>query len=115
MIARKLAAAGIILAAALSLAACAPKYGDSTDEPSTGCTVTDKQAIAKSDGGTNYRVFSSCGVFGVQDDLFLGQWNSADTFNSIEVGKTYDFEAYGWRNGFFSTFPNILHATEVPR
>jgi hypothetical protein len=106
---KKILAAGLIAAAAFTLTGCSPAY----EGEATNCTVTDKQAVAMSKGGTNYRVFSSCGVFGVQDDLALGQWNSADTFNSIEVGKTYDFEAYGWRNGFFSTFPNILKATEV--
>jgi hypothetical protein len=104
--------AAMLAVAAIGLVAtgCAPKYeGDSTD-----CLVNDKQAISR-DSATDYRIFSTCGVFGVQDDPFIGQWNSADTFTSIEVGKTYDFEAYGWRNGFFSTFPNIKSATEVSR
>ncbi|UDL16538.1 hypothetical protein SEA_ZOOMAN_297 [Microbacterium phage Zooman] len=79
--------------------------GDKTD-----CVVNDKQAINR-DGKTDYRVFTdNCGVFGVQDDIWLWQWNSADVFGSIKVGETYDFEAYGWRNGLMSTFPNIKTA-----
>lgn len=125
---RKLATIGIgiILAGSvvLGLAACsgagAPgsgngKYpGGSYTGPKTGCTVTDKAAIGRSDSDgnntTDYRVYSSCGTFGVQDDPFIGQWNSADTYGSIVVGQTYDFEAYGWRNGLMSQFPNIKKA-----
>lgn len=103
--------AALALGGVLALAGCAPAYaGDTTD-----CTVNDKAALVTRAGGTDYRIYSTCGVFGVQDDMFLGQWNSADTYNTIEIGKTYDFEAYGWRNGFFSTFPNIIKATEVAR
>ncbi len=110
--------AGLALAGALVLSACSgsPAEPGTVDYPGgsysgekTDCKVTDKQAINR-EGNTDYRVFSSCGVFGVQDDPFIGQWNSADTFGSISVGKTYDFEAYGFRNGFLSTFPNIKTA-----
>lgn len=117
-------------ALALALALAASLGGCSGGEPAapadplgtfdgdkTSCTVTDKQAIGRTDedgrNTTDYRVFTSCGTFAVQDDPFIGQWNSADTFGSIQVDKTYDFEAYGWRNGFFSTFPNIKTAIEV--
>jgi len=107
---KKLAAVAAAALLAVTMSGCAPTY----DGDVTGCTVNQKEAIAQK-SGTDYRVFSDCGVFGVQDDIALGQWNSADTYGSIEVGKTYDFEAYGWRNGFFSTFPNITAATEVSK
>ncbi|URP22345.1 hypothetical protein SEA_BIG4_312 [Microbacterium phage Big4] len=110
--------AGLTLAAIVGLTGCASSAEPGTDGypggsysgDKTGCVVNDKQAI-RVDGGTDYRVFTdNCGTFGVQDDFWLGQWNSADTYGSIRVGDTYDFEAYGWRNGFFSTFPNIIKA-----
>lgn len=115
--------AGLAIAGVLALAGCATSAGPGQDGypggsysgDKTGCVVSDKQAIGRSDsdGGssTDYRVFTeNCGTFGVQDDPIIGQWNSADTYGSIKVGETYDFEAYGWRNGFYSTFPNIKTA-----
>lgn len=112
---------GLALALPIALSACS-EPGDSTPaDPlgnykgeKTNCLVQDKE-MSYLEGKTQYRIYSSCGVFGVQDDVWIGQWNSADTYGSIQVGKTYDFEAYGWRNGFFSTFPNIKNATEVAK
>ena len=90
------------------------EYGDSQDEPTTNCTVDGKERVdLGGDEGSEYRVYSSCGVFKVVDDPLKGHWNSADTYNSIKEGKTYDFKAYGIRNGLLSEFPNILEATEV--
>lgn len=120
------AALGAITLAGLMLAGCSGSEPAPPADPlgtykgeKTDCTVTDKQAIGRTDedgrNTTDYRVFSSCGTFAVQDDPFIGQWNSADTFGSIQVDKTYNFEAYGWRNGLFSTFPNIKNAIEVAR
>lgn len=115
--------AGLALVAVVGLAGCSGSPaepgtdaypGGSYTGDKTGCVVNDKQAIGRSgeDGNTtDYRVFTeNCGTFGVQDDPLIGQWNSGDTYGSIRVGETYDFEAYGWRNGFFSTFPNIKQA-----
>lgn len=115
--------AGLALVAVVGLSGCSGSPaepgtdgypGGSYTGDKTGCVVNDKQAIGRSgeDGNTtDYRVFTeNCGTFGVQDDPLIGQWNSGDTYGSIKVGETYDFEAYGWRNGFFSTFPNIKTA-----
>lgn len=116
------AVAGALLA--VSLAGCtggaesgtAEEYpGGTYNGKKTGCVVNDKQAISRvdSDGNnsTDYRIYTdNCGVFGVQDDMFIGQWNSADTFGSIKIGGVYDFEAYGFRNGVISAFPNIKRA-----
>lgn len=79
----------------------------------TGCTVESKDRAAKEKGGSDMRLYTSCGVFSVSDELWQGRWNSADTYASIQPGKTYDFTAIGFRNGFFSVFPNVLEAREV--
>lgn len=86
--------------------------GCSANEPATNCVVDDKDRSTV-DGKSLYRVYSSCGIFNIEDAALLGQFNSADTYASIEVGKTYNFETYGYRNGFMSMFPNITKATEV--
>lgn len=85
------------------------------------CTVTSKDRSIKvssdSDGNTSsstdYRVYTSCGVFSVDDSLFFGKFNAADTYGQLLEGKTYNVETVGWRNGFFSMFPNILSAEAV--
>lgn len=90
------------------LAGCSIPY----DGDSTGCTVTDKY-VAIVNKSSQKRVSTSCGVFTVEDQMSRGDWNSADRYAQIQVGKTYDFETYGFRNGFLSSFPNIANATET--
>lgn len=91
----------------------------SSQDTATNCTVTskDRSVSINSDGDgnvtsqTNQRVYTSCGTFVVEDNIFLGKFNSADTYGALIDGQTYDFKIIGWRNGFFSMFPNILEAT----
>lgn len=77
------------------------------------CKVDDKDRSSDSKGNSIYRIYSDCGVFAVDDNLFFGKFNSADTYNKIKVGSTYQFDTVGFRNGFLSMFPNILSATPV--
>lgn len=105
---RKLIAAGAV-ASVLLLAGCATS-------PEQPCTVDDKDRttqVVEGVASSVYRVYTDCGIFNVEDAFFLGKFNSADTYADIEIGKTYLFETYGFRNGFFSWFPNIVSATEV--
>lgn len=101
-------AAGAILIAGIALTGCGIQY----DGDTTNCTVTDKY-VSISGKSSAKMLASSCGVFQVEDEISQGNWNSADVYARIEVGKTYDFETYGFRNGFLSAFPNINSATEV--
>lgn len=103
------AVAGAI--AFVGVVAAFPVYGitwSNTHESHQGCTVDDKDRASKKDGGSDMRVYTSCGVFSVADDVIVGQWNSADIFSRIEVGRTYDLGTVGWRNGLLSSFPNIV-------
>lgn len=77
----------------------------------SSCTVEDKDR-STSDGKSVYRVYTSCGVFGVEDFLWTGSFDSADRYSSIDIGKTYDFETLGWRVPILSLFPNILSVQE---
>ncbi|WP_336628472.1 MULTISPECIES: hypothetical protein [unclassified Microbacterium] len=102
------ALAGVALAA-VALTGCGVPYSGG---PTTGCTVTDKYVDVQSKSSRKV-IATSCGVFMVEDELSTGQWNSADLYAKIRVGKTYDLTAYGPRNGFLSLFPNVAAATEV--
>lgn len=72
------------------------------------CVVTGKESINK-DKTHEYRVYTDkCGVFQVSDELWLGLFNAADTYSGIKQGESYSFQTVGWRNGFFSSFENIV-------
>jgi hypothetical protein len=47
------------------------------------------------------------------DTIFAWKFNSADIQASIEVGKKYRIEAYGWRIPFFSVFQNIVKVEPI--
>ncbi|MFE6966904.1 hypothetical protein ACFVAJ_17470 [Agromyces sp. NPDC057679] len=105
-------ATAAIMTAGLALTGCA-----TSPDGGLVCVVDDKDRTTDSEGASVYRVYTSgddgCGVFNIEDALFLGKLNSADLYGSLEVGKTYSLTTYGYRNGFFSMFPNITEATEV--
>lgn len=72
------------------------------------CQILDKGSVSKGKSGHEYRVYTSCGIFTTKDELWLGHFNAADLYADLETGQTYNFHTVGWRNGFFSTFPNIV-------
>lgn len=102
---------GLVVIIGIISAICVSAYF-ATHRSTEVCTVTEKSMGFDKDGKGKYRVFSDCGVFEVQDSLFNGKFNSADTYASIHRGRTYEFITTGYRNGFFSTFPNIIEAHE---
>ena len=88
----------------------------------TGCVVDSKERYTEVSGGgdgnsvtssTKKIVYTSCGVFNVDDNFFLLKFNSADTYGSLAEGDTFDLEVIGWRNGFLSWFPNVLSAEKT--
>lgn len=48
-----------------------------------------------------------------QENFLFGKFNTRDIFNQLKVNGTYKIRYYGWREGFTSTFPNILSVEEV--
>lgn len=101
--------AAVAAVSALLLTGCA-----SPETEIKTCTVNDKSASSNGgdDGGVKYLVYTDdCGVLTVDDAPLQGQWNSSDTYAEIRVGGTYQFELYGFRNGFMSSYPNIISVT----
>ena len=76
------------------------------------CTVEDKESVAIKDGH-EYRVYTDCGNFVVEDAMFARNFHASDTYRGLEVGETYQLETIGFRIPFFSAFPNILNAEPV--
>ena len=77
------------------------------------CTVTEKDRVSDRDGKSDMRVYTTCGTFQIKDSLFIGRWDSADFYASIEEDSTYDLTVRGYRIPFFSVFPNIETVVEV--
>jgi hypothetical protein len=74
------------------------------------CTVVSKDRTED-----DMRIYTEqCGVFANADSLWRGKTTSGDLWGQIEPGETYDFRVVGWRNGFFSAFPNVLAIEEGP-
>lgn len=74
------------------------------------CMVEDKESVNTGDGH-EYRVYTDCGNFVVQDELLTGNFYASDTYADLEEGHAYDLRTRGWRFGFLSWFPNIYQAT----
>jgi hypothetical protein len=79
--------------------------------------VTEKQ-IKRYNEQDKYLIFTKLSngevrVFENTDSLIEGKFNSSDVYGSIEKGKTYKFETYGWRLPFFSAYENIIGAKEI--
>jgi hypothetical protein len=79
--------------------------------------VVDKEVKTKR-GDSMYLVSTksldddSVRVFRNQDTILKWKWNSSDVQGKLEVGKTYDVGAYGWRIPILSKYENITSVTE---
>lgn len=79
--------------------------------------VTDKERIAVPNGDkgdSKYLVFTNSEVFENTDSLVRGKLRSSDIQGKLRIGCTYDFNVYGFRSGFLSTYRNITEVKHVP-
>lgn len=113
---KAIAALGIAAIAVTSLTACQNLV---TNDPVT-CTITDKDRSTEVVDGQSRSVFriyvegEGCDdTYGLADNIFKGNLNTSDFYGKLKVGKTYNLETVGIRNGFFSSFKEIVKATEV--
>lgn len=108
----------VIMALALGIMGFSVFQASAVTGSATSCTVTDKDRASNGDGGSDMRIYtegcngaSAVKVFSVADNIFIGEFASADTFAEIEVGKTYNFETRGSRVPVLSMFENIVGVT----
>lgn len=78
--------------------------------------VTDK-AVKNYDDNGLYLIYTKDSdgtilVMEIEDNIFVGQFDSSDIYAKIETGKTYTFDVGGSRVPFFSWYPNIYSAIE---
>lgn len=102
--------AGIIAVSGIAVLGGGAVYVNSFASEGTAyaCEVTDKDRTTNSEGESNYRVYADCGVYTVSDQPLRGIWNSADIFNEIEPGESYDITTVGFRIPVLSSFPSII-------
>lgn len=89
-------------------------FASYTNSQTQTCTVSEKDRTRNTEGASDMRIYTEeCGVLSVKDMFFAGEWNSADSYNAIEIGITYEFKTTGYRVGFLSMFPIIRESQEV--
>lgn len=97
---------GVLLVAVVIVVGLAAPYLNVQEQ--TSCLVEDKDRTRDSEGNSDMRIYTSCGVFQVKDQLLRGSFNSADVYADIEVGQEYDFVTSGFRIPIASQFPVIV-------
>jgi hypothetical protein len=77
-------------------------------------TISEKGERCKSRDSCKYMFYTDKGVFQNTDSIVNWKWNSADFYNDIKVGKTYDLRVSGYRIApVLSWFPNVVEFKEV--
>lgn len=76
-------------------------------------TISEKGERCKSRDSCKYMLYTDKGVFQNTDSLINLKWSSADFYNDLKVGKTYDLRVSGWRVPFLNWFPNVVEYKEV--
>lgn len=99
-----LVALGVLAVIGLGIFLASAQYRN--PQTHTACVVEDKDRTTTKDG-SDMRVYTSCGVFTVQDMLFAGEFDSADKYASLDTGKTYTIDTTGYRIPLISSFPII--------
>lgn len=75
------------------------------------CNVTGKDR-GGDDG--SYRIYTSdCGQLANEDSLLRAKFDSADIWQSIPDSGPVELRIAGFRNGFFSQFPNVFEVREM--
>lgn len=76
------------------------------------CLVTGKESVRQQDAN-QYRVYTDCGTYVVEDNIGLLRFDSADLYGSIAPNTKYDIYSGGYRFPLFSKFPNIISVSKT--
>lgn len=74
------------------------------------CKVTGKESISGKESH-QYRMYTSCGTYVIEDQLTRFNFESADLYGRIEVNKTYIITSSGYRVPFLSMFKAVNNIT----
>ena len=76
-------------------------------------TVTDKERITDKEGDSKYLVFTDIETFQCSDSVPHWKFNSSDQYGLMKRKKRYAAKVCGFRIPFFSTYRNIISASEL--
>lgn len=78
-------------------------------------TITVKSKTEYSSGRAHYNMIidTNGNTYFVTNSLFIGVFNSAEIYGSMDVGKSYSVSTYGVRIPILGLFPNIVKAIPV--
>jgi hypothetical protein len=99
-----IALVGVFAAASIGIEAL--KLSGTTDQVTF--TVKDKERIVDSSGDSKYLVYTDVETFENTDVALKGKFNSSDLQGSLDRGKKYTCEVYGYRMPFFSSYRDLI-------
>ena len=73
--------------------------------------VEGKERITEKEGdniNSFYLIYTDKGTLKLEDDLLRGNFYSSDVYGKIKQDSTYTFKTSGYRNGFLSSYPNVI-------
>lgn len=70
------------------------------------CTVTGKESIVL-EGNHQYRVYTTCGTYKMEDQLLQLNFNTADLYGMLEINSKYKITSSGYRVPIMSIFKSI--------
>jgi len=76
-------------------------------------TIKDKYVVSGNKSGIFYYIVdNNNSIYKVENVWFLGDFNKAEDYNSINKGDTYKVKGYGFRNDMLSIYPTIYNITK---
>ena len=102
-----------VLALAVALILGGVKLAGRFSTETVVATVNEKGERCASRDSCKYMIYTDKGVYQNTDSLLYWKWDSAEVYNDLKVGKTYNLTVAGWRVAFLSWFPNVVEYTEV--
>ena len=71
------------------------------------CQVTGKESVRLQDKN-QYRIYTTCGTYAVEDSLTLFRFDSSDLYGKIVQNSNYRIHSGGYRFPLISKYPNII-------
>lgn len=96
-----------------TLAGCQAAYNFGTTKTKT--IIVDETFMIKGHNEPDQMIVRSTNgdLYAVGDSLLRWEFRSADLWSAMEPGETWEVSHFGFRIGFFSSFPQIFEGREI--
>jgi hypothetical protein len=85
---------------------------NSSDYRYYGCVVEDKDRVAGVGSAPPMRVYTTCGVFSMGDNIWSLTFDAAEIYADIHIGVTYEIHTVGWHASLLGQYPLIINVRE---